>query len=47
MQEMEGVPVDMQRLICDGKQLEDERTLADYSIQAEATMHVLVRMRAC
>ncbi len=45
LQEVEGIPIDQQRLVYMGKQLDDERTLSDYNIGRNAELHLVLRLR--
>ena len=45
MEEKEGIPPQQQRLIYSGKQMNDEKTAADYKILGGSVLHLVLALR--
>ena len=45
IRDIEGIPAEQQRLVFNGKQLEDGNTIGDYGIQADSSIHLVLRLR--
>ena len=41
----QGIPVEQQRLVFSGKQLDSTKTLNDYNVNEDSTLHLVLRLR--
>jgi len=45
IENLEQIPPDQQRLIYDGQQIQDDRTLMDYGVHTDSTLYLVLRLR--
>jgi len=45
LEEKEGITVSQQRLVFEGKSMENDKTMADFGITAGKTLHMVLSLR--